>query len=164
MTDVLLEVDEVTKHFPSPRHRVQARGRLRESARRRLAGCGAARRQDRRRVGLREVDARACDAAARADRQRVSDGQVRGSQQGMRSVRRELPRTYASLNPRKRVGFLVSEPLEVRHRHGVGAQAARAGHLLEVVGLNPDTTTASRTSSQAGSSNRRGTRLALNRS
>ena len=45
---------------------------------------------------------------------------------------------YASLNPRKRVGFIVAEPLEV---HGVGTDAERkrrVQELLEVVGLNAE--------------------------
>ena len=45
---------------------------------------------------------------------------------------------YASLNPRKRVGFIVSEPLEI---HGLGTDAERKRRvqdLLEVVGLNPE--------------------------
>ena len=45
---------------------------------------------------------------------------------------------YASLNARKRVGFIVGEPLEV---HGIGTEAERkrrVQELLEVVGLNPE--------------------------
>src|SRR5215210_2175451 len=60
----------------------------------------------------------------------------------MRPIRREMTMIfqdpYASLNPRKRVGFIVSEPLEV---HGLGTAAEikrRAQELLEVVGLNPE--------------------------
>jgi oligopeptide transport system ATP-binding protein len=45
---------------------------------------------------------------------------------------------YASLNPRKRVGSIVGEPLEV---HGVGTdqeRKRRVQELLEIVGLNPE--------------------------
>jgi oligopeptide/dipeptide ABC transporter ATP-binding protein len=45
---------------------------------------------------------------------------------------------YASLNPRKRVGFIIGEPLEV---HGLGSSSEikrRVQELLEVVGLNPE--------------------------
>jgi len=45
---------------------------------------------------------------------------------------------YASLNPRKRVGFVIGEPLEV---HGLGTAVEikrRVQELLEVVGLNPE--------------------------
>ncbi len=64
------------------------------------------------------------------------------SQRDMRAFRRELMMIfqdpYASLNPRKRVGFTVSEPLEI---HGLGTDAERKRRvqdLLEVVGLNPE--------------------------
>ena len=45
---------------------------------------------------------------------------------------------YASLNARKRVGFIVGEALEI---HGIGTPAERkrrVQELLEVVGLNPE--------------------------
>jgi oligopeptide transport system ATP-binding protein len=45
---------------------------------------------------------------------------------------------YASLNPRKRVGFIIGEPLEV-HKLGTPAEVkTRVQELLEVVGLNPE--------------------------
>ena len=45
---------------------------------------------------------------------------------------------YASLNPRKRVGFIVGEPLEI-HRLGTEAERKRrVQELLDVVGLNPE--------------------------
>ena len=60
----------------------------------------------------------------------------------MRPVRREMMMVfqdpYASLNARKRVGFIVGEPLEV---HGIGTDAERkrrVQELLEIVGLNPE--------------------------
>jgi oligopeptide/dipeptide ABC transporter ATP-binding protein len=64
------------------------------------------------------------------------------SRQGMRPIRREMTMIfqdpYASLNPRKRVGFTVGEPLEV-HKLGTPAEVeARVQELLEVVGLNPE--------------------------
>src|SRR5437763_10267905 len=60
----------------------------------------------------------------------------------MRPVRRELMMVfqdpYASLNPRKRVGFIVGEPIEV-HQIGTAQQRKRrVQELLEVVGLNPE--------------------------
>jgi len=64
------------------------------------------------------------------------------SRPSMRPVRRDMTMIfqdpYASLNPRKRVGFIVAEPLEV---HGIGTAAEiklRVQELLEVVGLNPE--------------------------
>ena len=60
----------------------------------------------------------------------------------MRPVRREMMMIfqdpYASLNGRKRVGFIVAEALEV---HKIGTQAEQKRHvqeLLEIVGLNPE--------------------------
>jgi oligopeptide/dipeptide ABC transporter ATP-binding protein len=64
------------------------------------------------------------------------------SRSDMRPIRREMMMVfqdpYASLNGRKRVGFIVAEPLEV---HGIGTDAERkrrVQELLEVVGLNPE--------------------------
>jgi oligopeptide/dipeptide ABC transporter ATP-binding protein len=64
------------------------------------------------------------------------------SRTDMRQVRRDMMMVfqdpYASLNSRKRVGFIVGEPLEV---HGIGTEAERkrrVQELLEVVGLNPE--------------------------
>src|SRR5207342_3404149 len=64
------------------------------------------------------------------------------SRERMRPVRRELMMVfqdpYASLNPRKRVGFIVGEPIEV-HQIGTAEQRKRrVQELLEIVGLNPE--------------------------
>src|ERR671915_267924 len=60
----------------------------------------------------------------------------------MRPVRREMMMIfqdpYASLNARKRVGFIVAEALQV-HKLGTEAEIKRrVQELLEVVGLNPE--------------------------
>jgi peptide/nickel transport system ATP-binding protein len=57
-------------------------------------------------------------------------------------VRRELMMVfqdpYASLNPRKRVGYIVGEALQV-HKEGTAKEVkARVQELLDVVGLNPE--------------------------
>ena len=64
------------------------------------------------------------------------------SRREMRPLRREMMMVfqdpYASLNVRKRVGFIVAEALEV---HGIATPAERKRRvqtLLEVVGLNPE--------------------------
>ena len=64
------------------------------------------------------------------------------SRPAMRPIRREMTMIfqdpYASLNPRKRVGFIIGEPLVV---HGLGTDAEikrRVQELLDVVGLNPE--------------------------
>jgi peptide/nickel transport system ATP-binding protein len=67
---------------------------------------------------------------------------TRLSRAEMRPIRREMMMIfqdpYASLNSRKRVGFIVAEALEV---HGLGTEAEvkrRVQELLEIVGLNPE--------------------------
>ncbi len=64
------------------------------------------------------------------------------SRKEMRPYRRNMMMVfqdpYASLNARKRVGYIVGEALEV---HGIGTpteQKRRVQELLEVVGLNPE--------------------------
>ena len=74
----------------------------------------------------------------------VFDGRdiTRISQTAMRPIRREMMMIfqdpYASLNPRKRVGFIIGEALEV-NKMGSGAEIKRrVQELLDIVGLNPE--------------------------
>src|SRR4051795_4994893 len=67
---------------------------------------------------------------------------TRLSRAEMRPFRREMMMIfqdpYASLNPRKRVGFIVAEALQV-HKLGTEAEIKRrVQELLEVGGLNPE--------------------------
>ncbi|TMM25491.1 MAG: dipeptide ABC transporter ATP-binding protein [Actinobacteria bacterium] len=64
------------------------------------------------------------------------------SRSTMRPIRREMTMIfqdpYASLNPRKRVGAIVGEPLEVHNLGSASEIKTRVQELLEVVGLNPE--------------------------
>ena len=148
MSDVLLEVEDVTKHFPITKgivfkhavasvkaldgvsltvRRGETIGIVGES------GCG---KSTLARVIMRLLEP--TSGAVRFDGNDIT----RLSQQELRPFRRELQMIfqdpYASLNPRKRVGFIVAEPLEI---HGLGTESERKRRvqdLLEVVGLNPE--------------------------
>ncbi|HYI65803.1 MAG TPA: oligopeptide/dipeptide ABC transporter ATP-binding protein [Candidatus Limnocylindrales bacterium] len=56
-----------------------------------------------------------------------------------RSVQAVFQDPFSSLNPRMRVRDIVGEPLEIHERLGRHRLAVRVGELLEVVGLNPTT-------------------------
>ncbi len=134
MSDALLEVEDVTKHFPITKgivfkHQVasvkaldgvsltvrrgETLGIVGES------GCGKS--------TLARVIMRLLEPTSGTVRFDGSDI-THLSESAMRSYRRELMMIfqdpYASLNPRKRVGAIVAEPLEVhcdRHRRGTEA-------------------------------------------
>ena len=148
MSDVLLEVTGVTKHFPITRgiifqkqvaavqavdgvsftvKRGETLGIVGES------GCGKS--------TLARVIMRLLEPTSGKV---VFDGHdiSRLSQADMRPFRREMMMIfqdpYASLNSRKRVGFIVGEALSV-HKLGTEVEIKRrVQELLEVVGLNPE--------------------------
>jgi oligopeptide/dipeptide ABC transporter ATP-binding protein len=148
MSDALLEVEDVTKHFPITqgivfKHEVasvkaldgvsltvrrgETLGIVGES------GCG---KSTLARVIMRLLQP--TSGTVRFDGRDIT----KLSESEMRPVRRELMMIfqdpYASLNTRKRVGAIVAEPLEV-HRMGTELERKRrVQDLLEVVGLNPE--------------------------
>ena len=148
MAEDLLIVEDLEKHFPVTRGiifqkeiaRVRAvDGVSFDDPQGRDAGRGG-------RVGLRQVDdGPVRHAAARSDRRpdhvRGQDiTRLKGS--ALMRMRREMMMVfqdpYASLNPRKRVGFIIGEALEV-HKIGTAAEnKRRVQELLDVVGLNPE--------------------------
>jgi oligopeptide transport system ATP-binding protein len=64
------------------------------------------------------------------------------SRRALRPVRREMQMVfqdpYASLNPRKRVGAIIADPLRIHHYGDRAKIKARVGELLELVGLAPE--------------------------
>ena len=148
MSDALLEVEDVTKHFPITKgivfkhevasvkaldgvsltvRRGETLGIVGES------GCG---KSTLARIIMRLLEP--TSGTVRFDGREITGL----AQRDMQSFRRELMMIfqdpYASLNPRKRVGFIVAEPLEI---HGMGTEAERKRRvqdLLDVVGLNPE--------------------------
>jgi len=64
------------------------------------------------------------------------------SRRALRPVRRELQMVfqdpYASLNPRKRVGAIIADPLRIHHQGDRGQIKKRVQELLELVGLSPE--------------------------
>ena len=146
MSDPLVEVDDLRVWFPITsgivldRHvgdvkavdGVTLRDRARRDAR------------PRRRVGVRQVDARPRDPAPlRADRRarssstaqditHLSEGELRPLRRRMQMVFQD---PYASLNPRHSVGRIVGEPLRVHGSRAARSSATQVRELLEVVGL-----------------------------
>jgi len=60
----------------------------------------------------------------------------------LRPLRREIQMVfqdpYASLNPRKRVGTIVSDPMRIHNLGNRAEQKRRVGEILETVGLSPE--------------------------
>jgi oligopeptide/dipeptide ABC transporter ATP-binding protein len=72
------------------------------------------------------------------------DGQdiSRLSRRAMRPLRREMQMVfqdpYASLNPRKRVGTIIAEPLRIHRQGDRAAVRRRVSELMDLVGLSPE--------------------------
>jgi len=60
----------------------------------------------------------------------------------MRPLRREMQMVfqdpYASLNPRKRVGTIIGDPMKIHRTAGKSERKTRVQELLETVGLSPE--------------------------
>jgi oligopeptide transport system ATP-binding protein len=60
----------------------------------------------------------------------------------LRPLRREMQMVfqdpYASLNPRKRVGSIIGDPMKIHHTADRNERKARVQELLETVGLSPE--------------------------
>ncbi len=61
----------------------------------------------------------------------------------LRQIRPEMQMIFqdpiSSLNPRRRVGDIVAQPLEIWNRGDAAARTAKVRELLDAVGLDPDT-------------------------
>lgn len=136
----VLRVEDLVKHFPTPRGPVRAvdgvsftlaagetLGLVGES------GCGKS-------TLARTVVRLLEPTAGRV----LFDGRdVTGAgRRELRALRRELQIVfqdpYASLNPRMRVGEIVSQPLRMHRRYRQEGGPRRIGELFELVGLNAD--------------------------
>ena len=64
------------------------------------------------------------------------------TRRAMRPLRREMQMVfqdpYASLNPRKRVGNIIAEPLRIHRQGDRTAVRRRVGELMDLVGLSPE--------------------------
>ena len=142
MSEVLLEARDLVKHFPVRRSRdvVHAVDGVSLDVRRGEtlgivgeSGCGKS--------TLGRLLVRLQEPTSGTVRFR-GDDITKLSRRGLRPFRREMQMIfqdpYASLNPRKRVGQIVADPLQI-HRIGTAEETRlRVQELLKVVGLSPD--------------------------
>ena len=145
--DVLLQVEDVVKHFPvrgtglfQPKAYVQAVDGVSLTVRRGTTfgivgetGCGKS--------TLARCIARLHDVTSGRI---VFDGQdiTRLSQAKMRPLRREIQMIfqdpYGSLNPRRRVGSIIGDPFAIHGTASGAERKKRVQELMERVGLNPE--------------------------
>ena len=70
--------------------------------------------------------------------QRIEDYGARQLRPLRRQMQMVFQDPYASLNPRKRVGTIISDPLKIHKLGDAKERKARAEQLLETVGLSPE--------------------------
>ena len=143
----LLEVEDLRVRFPLPRESLFAPRRVLEAVR------GVSFRLERgRTLGLVGESGSGKTTAAMATIRLapVAGGAVRFEGQDLMALEGEALRRrrgdmqvifqdpYSSLNPRARVGEIVSEPLELQGEADPAARRARARELFALVGLRPD--------------------------
>ena len=146
--DELLVVENLQEALPGhARDHLPAPGRLGEGGRRRQLHASTRARRSASSASpaaaSRRWRAASCGCssrrrARRLRRPRHHEALARGDAPVRREMMMIFQDPYASLNPRKRVGFIIAEPLEV---HGIGTDAEikrRVQELLEIVGLNPE--------------------------
>ena len=164
----LVEVQHLKKYFPIRKGVLSARGRARARRRRRELAVARARRSassasraaaSRRSAAtiVRLLEPTAGEIVFEGTRSRKLGARA------LRPLRREMQMVfqdpYASLNPRKRVGSIIGDPLKI---HGIGdrkrAQGGASRSCSRRSASRRSTTTASRTSSRAASASGSGSR------
>ncbi len=69
------------------------------------------------------------------DISRLSPGQMRPYRRRMQMIFQD---PYGSLNPRRRVGSIIGDPLSIHHVASGPERTRRVQELMEIVGLNPE--------------------------
>ena len=143
-------VQHVKKYFPIRKGVAPARGRARARRRRRHASSVRRGRdaRPRRRVRLRQVDARPLRSSGCSSRP-TGDDRLRGPRRSRSSAPARCGRCGARcrwssrtrtrrLNPRKRVGTIIGDPMQIHRHRRREERSERVEELLETVGLSPE--------------------------